>query len=394
MIHQTGNEINDRNPFKANLINQANEDLKDKSEIPPFIMTVDIDQGKSEKLKIYYESNPDELAYDFCKRNNLDYNAMIYLTEEIKNVIANNVEFINKPNQLQECIKEENEEEEIITENNLENNKQKIEYTKESNIYKEDKDSYNEFKYSKNIDFEENEFKEKIVNVDYREKNENDDFEEGNKKFVTESHHFPTNSNRFPTNSNHFITNSNSNQFPSNPNSNQYNSNENGNEKKRMNTDNEKNSSYQLYLEHWKKNIQLDSNSNIIEKEKKNIKNIFNKLYNDAELRRKVIRNKSEKHFKINDDSYITKDLSKKSSKKDLTNPHNDRLYNKSNYGVCKNSENFITETNLKTNENCTFIPKTNLNYDYSSKLKVLIKLFISGKAFLQQKLLRVHVEL
>ena len=95
-------------------------------EIPPFIMTIDIDQGKSEKLKIYFDSNPEELAFDFCKRNNLDYNAMLYLKDEIKTVISNNDESGLKKNQIQEMIKEENEEDEQHTDKNIEEEQQEI----------------------------------------------------------------------------------------------------------------------------------------------------------------------------------------------------------------------------------------------------------------------------
>ena len=47
-------------------------------------MTVELEKGKSENIKIYRDSKPDELAFDFCKLHNLDFSSLTYLTTQIK----------------------------------------------------------------------------------------------------------------------------------------------------------------------------------------------------------------------------------------------------------------------------------------------------------------------
>ena len=84
-------------------------------EEPIYVMTVELEKGKSESIKIYSDSKPDELAYDFCKLHNLDFSSLTYLTTQIKklfesipptspSVLSNSL----RPNQ--ECIVEVDEE--------------------------------------------------------------------------------------------------------------------------------------------------------------------------------------------------------------------------------------------------------------------------------------------
>jgi hypothetical protein len=56
-------------------------------EEPIYIMTLEVDQGKSESIKIYSNSNPYELAFNFCKQYNLEFNALNYLSTEIEKLI-------------------------------------------------------------------------------------------------------------------------------------------------------------------------------------------------------------------------------------------------------------------------------------------------------------------
>ena len=51
---------------------------------PLYTMTIELNQGKSSKIKIFPNSHPEQLAFDFCKTNNLDYSAMNYISENIK----------------------------------------------------------------------------------------------------------------------------------------------------------------------------------------------------------------------------------------------------------------------------------------------------------------------
>lgn len=102
-------------------------------EEPIYIMTLEVDQGRSESIKIYSNSNPYELAFNFCKQYNLEYNALNYLSTEIEKLIVkyNNNRKSNLPgeensnnnfqtltNQTEEPIMEL-EDEQLLTEKDI-----------------------------------------------------------------------------------------------------------------------------------------------------------------------------------------------------------------------------------------------------------------------------------
>jgi hypothetical protein len=112
----------DEDKLQLDTVN-SNENFQDEraifqeepAETSPYVMTIEIDKGISEKLHIYYDSVAEEVAYDFCKKHNLDYSALNYLVEEIKNVLAQNA--AEEPKE-QEAIIEEKEEESVASEDN------------------------------------------------------------------------------------------------------------------------------------------------------------------------------------------------------------------------------------------------------------------------------------
>ena len=55
-------------------------------------MTLAIDLGENDikYLKIFNDTKPEELAYNFCYVNQLDYNSLRQLTEQIRKIIINN----------------------------------------------------------------------------------------------------------------------------------------------------------------------------------------------------------------------------------------------------------------------------------------------------------------
>ena len=48
------------------------------------LMTLEDEQGLSKQIKIYKNSDPTELAFDFCKANNLDFNSLKFIKSNIK----------------------------------------------------------------------------------------------------------------------------------------------------------------------------------------------------------------------------------------------------------------------------------------------------------------------
>ena len=65
----------------------SNNDLKKE---PIYIMTLELEKGKPEKLKIYSDSDPLQIASNFCKEHNLDYNGLDYLRQKIETLLTQN----------------------------------------------------------------------------------------------------------------------------------------------------------------------------------------------------------------------------------------------------------------------------------------------------------------
>ena len=53
-------------------------------------LAIDLGQNNIKYINIYNDTNPEELAYNFCYVNHLDYNSLIQLREKIKNALINN----------------------------------------------------------------------------------------------------------------------------------------------------------------------------------------------------------------------------------------------------------------------------------------------------------------
>jgi len=92
--------------------------LNGMEEEPIYVMTVELEEGKSQAIKIYADSTPNELAFEFCKKNNLNITAMNYLTEQIKvllDQLYNKLELVKRNTGLisedeHQCIQEVDEE--------------------------------------------------------------------------------------------------------------------------------------------------------------------------------------------------------------------------------------------------------------------------------------------
>ena len=70
-IHKQKYEFIDKNNIKENFQkNLSNNNFKLK---PFYLMTLEDNDGDTKQIKIYKNSDPYELAYNFCKENNLDF---------------------------------------------------------------------------------------------------------------------------------------------------------------------------------------------------------------------------------------------------------------------------------------------------------------------------------
>lgn len=167
-----------------------------------YVMTLQTDSGEKYEIKIYENSNASELAFNFCKIYNLDFETMKYLKKCIKQIIQqfqdNNskeiVYFLKDNNSIQEVA-----EEEILTENSLKKSGGTIKKNNNNNSNnnannnakieeeKEEKTMHNNNQSEKKI--KEENIKENInksINLDLKEINgeikENDSLKEINKK--------------------------------------------------------------------------------------------------------------------------------------------------------------------------------------------------------------------
>ena len=123
--------------FKSKEKNQNsffdNKLSQNSSQMPFYLMTLEDNDGKCKQIKIYQNSDPFELSYNFCKENNLDFESMKYITKNIKETIKrfrdkkkNDLYFINNDS-IFELVDEENylKDSEILKEPNTEIKKNK-----------------------------------------------------------------------------------------------------------------------------------------------------------------------------------------------------------------------------------------------------------------------------
>ena len=72
----------------------ANEKLSK----PFFLINLEDSNKECQQIKIYPNSNPSEIAFNFCKENNLDFTAMKFIKTNIKNILQKFQMNTDKPN--------------------------------------------------------------------------------------------------------------------------------------------------------------------------------------------------------------------------------------------------------------------------------------------------------
>ena len=108
-------------PSDNNKSEKNNKGTPSENDVYFYIMTLQA-EGERHQIKIFKNSNASELAFNFCKTYNLDFQTMKYLKKCIKKIILN---FDNKrKNEMIYLLKDNSSiqevaEEEIITDNSL-----------------------------------------------------------------------------------------------------------------------------------------------------------------------------------------------------------------------------------------------------------------------------------
>ena len=194
------NNNNNKNEsdLKENINN--NEDKK-----PFFLMTLEDNMGKCQQIKIYQNSNPSELAYYFCKENNLDFTSMKYIKSNIKSIVKK----FNEPqqktllyNNSNNSIKEEEDEDDYLTEGTVRSNEKQKEndeenYSNENNL-KNDISKDNNDKSNKDI-----------INNDIQKNNQNENNNDKNNENNNDKNNDNNNDNKNDNNNNNSNTNNN-----------------------------------------------------------------------------------------------------------------------------------------------------------------------------------------
>ena len=148
------------------------EEQNDQEKKALMTLSIELGDKKKQLLNIFLDSKPEQLAYDFCLQNNLDFDSMQNLTEEIKNALANykadssNKENKNEINEeiVQKIEKEEKEEVAENIDSNIENNENmnEIEHKKEevSEEYNQEEEKEEEHDEEQNVVKEDEQLKE------------------------------------------------------------------------------------------------------------------------------------------------------------------------------------------------------------------------------------------
>ena len=89
-------------------MNLKNKDNKEIIEIA--VLSIEIGNNQIKYLKIYNNSIPSKLAYNFCLEYNLDYESLKRLTYEIKNLIIES----NKKTQLNKSFEKSRKNDNLI----------------------------------------------------------------------------------------------------------------------------------------------------------------------------------------------------------------------------------------------------------------------------------------
>jgi hypothetical protein len=110
---------------------QNSKEETNKYKKPFYLMTLEDNNGECKQIKIYQNSDPFELSYNFCKENNLDFESMKYVKKNIKEIIKKFNEdehYIMVEEEYYEDEDEDEDEDEYkkkINNNELKNNKNK-----------------------------------------------------------------------------------------------------------------------------------------------------------------------------------------------------------------------------------------------------------------------------
>ena len=178
----------------------SNEDLKNTQF---YLITLEDSNGEHQQIRIFRNSDAAEIAFNFCKENNLDYKSMKYIKKNIQKII----ETFDEPNHKLFFLDnsyssiQELDEENLVSENTLIDNEINKEKNGNKNRIKEIK--FNNFKNKE----KEKENEEKINLINYID--DNYEIKIGNDDFNNNQNYLEENNNKEIQNKNNYINNNN-----------------------------------------------------------------------------------------------------------------------------------------------------------------------------------------
>lgn len=245
---------------------------------PIYIMTLELEKGKPEELKIYSDSDPIQLASYFCKKHNLDYNGLDYLKEKIQTLLNQNNINLNS-SEKEEITNNSNKISDNYKGNNL-NNQNKINVYNDLKSPKQNKKKINILDNKKERRNKSSSKKQSHKCKARIENNENSD-KIFNKLYKEIKYKDIKNENRYNNQLNNKI------KEISNLNNNIYNS-------EKINKNNNKINNYREYLNERNRQLKLGREKELCELQKQ-INNNKNNMYFET---RNDINNNSIKNYK------------------------------------------------------------------------------------------------
>ena len=112
-----------------------------KEEQPLAMLNLEIEKGVIKQIKIFKNSNPEEVSYNFCKENNIDLSLMSHIKNEIESLLQKYYQSIeNEQNQKNNIFQKDNYKQK--------NNKNDI-YNNNNNLLNNEYNSYQSIKQPK-----------------------------------------------------------------------------------------------------------------------------------------------------------------------------------------------------------------------------------------------------
>ena len=127
--HLTSHDLIYPEPNNLKSANNGSK-IESNNEItsPFFLMTLENDKNQQKLIKIFADSDPAKLAFNFCLENQMDYETMLFLKNNIEKIVK-----IFKKNKKTKNPQQINELDEEYENSNINSKKEHLPYAKKSN---------------------------------------------------------------------------------------------------------------------------------------------------------------------------------------------------------------------------------------------------------------------